>query len=158
MAKKRSKKAPKYLVYLPILLAVVVVAMMFLDAVVFVGKITGTTTASYSGWQTIFGYSEEVVDASASVLGFSILGLLALLLPVAGALLQVSKGKMLKIIGALCALAGTVMLFLMPSLIVLADATRVFLATSTASLGVGAILAGVFGAIETLLIGYTAIK
>lgn len=158
MAKKRSKSTPKYLVYIPVILAVVVVAFMFLTAVKYTGKITEKVTAEYSGWQTIFGYSEKVAGESVAVLKFSILGLLALLLPVAGAILQLSKSKLLKLIGAVCALGGTVMLFLLPNLIILADATKVALVSSVASLGLGGIFAGIISAIETLVIGYTLIK
>lgn len=161
MAKKGSKKAPKWLTYVPVLLAVVVVAMMFLTVVKYTGKLLGSEI-TYSGWQTIFGYTEKTTAAGVTmkteVLGFSFLNLLALLLPVVGAVLALSKNKVLKLVGAVCALAGTVMMFLMPNMIVFAENTEAIYQAYTRVLGVGAIIAGVVSAIETLIIGYEVIS
>jgi len=158
MAKRGSKKAPKWLVAVPILLAVVAVAMMFLTVVKYTGK-TLQTEITYTGWQVIFGYSKKVANnVSTQVLGFSFLGLLAILMPVVGAVLQISKNKIVKLIGAVCALAGTIMLFLMPNMIVFAENTGSLYSLYQSALGVGAIIAGVVAALETVVIAYEVVK
>lgn len=154
MAKRKSKKMPNWLVFIPVLLAVVVVVMMFLATVKYTGKLLGSEI-SYTGWQVIFGAKEK--NTEAQILAFSFLNMLALLLPVAGALLQVSKSKVLKLVGAVCALAGTIMLFLMPNMVVFAENVGTIYKAYTASLGVGAIIAGICAALETLVIGYEVI-
>lgn len=156
MAKRGSKKAPKWLVVVPILLAVVAVAMMFLTVVKYTGKVL-STEITYTGWQVIFGHAEKAGTVSAQVLGFSFLGLLAILLPVVGACLQVSKNKIVKLIGAVCALAGTIMLFLMPNMVVFAENMGTAYSLYQSALGVGAIIAGVVTALETIVIAYEVV-
>ncbi len=158
MAKKRkSAKMPNWLVFVPVLLAVVAVAMMFLVTVKYTGKLLGSEI-TYTGFETIFGYSEKVGSTSTQILGFSFLGLLTVLLPLVGAVLAVSKSKLLKLIGAVLSLAGTVLFFLMPNFVVFAEGVETIYKAYTASLGVGAIIAGVVSALSTLVIGYELTK
>ena len=160
MAKRKSMKTPKWVKFIPVALAVVVVCMMFLTVVSYTGRLLGSKI-EYTGWQTIFGYVEQTTVMGSTVktkiLGFSFLNLLAIILPIAGALLQLSKSKVLKLVGAICALAGTIMLFLMPNMIVFAENTASIYEAYTSALGVGAIIAGVVAGIETLVIGYEVI-
>lgn len=161
MAKRKSAKTPKWLKFIPVVLAVVVVVAMFLDGIVYSSKLGTGSNTSYSCWNIIFGYKATadagVATANMQIFNFSILNMIAFVLPILGALLQLSKSKALKLVGAVCALGGTIMMFLMPSMLVYADGMKTVFSIFNTGLGVGCIIGGVVAGIETLVIGYEVI-
>ena len=162
---KKSSKSKKSSVSLDlifkagiVLFAVAALAMLFLSGVVFTGELTGVENV-YTGFQTIFGYtqvSEGLLGSTVSteVLGFSFLNLLPLVLVVAGVVCSLLKGKMLNFVGAGLLVLGAVMFFLMPTFTVVAGVDNlitVALNNSTRALGIGAILGGIFAAVAGAL-------
>ena len=159
MAKKKKTKnnsQNKFLCYLPLLFAVLTVAMIFLVAVVGTGKLFGSES-QLSGLEVVFGMKETTTvfgkEITTEILKFSILGLVAYLLPlVAGLVAPVLKNKIGYLLSALLFLAGAVLLFMMPNFVVFA--TEQTLKVVELSLGIGSILAGVFAGLGALVSGY----
>ncbi len=112
---------------------------------------------SFSGIQTIFGYSEEVLTATIPILQFSFLALLAVLLPVVGCFGVLFKNKIVKLVGVLLMLAGCVLCFIIPSLVVVAENLTAII-YANGSLGVGAVLAGIFFGLGALCSVYPLVK
>lgn len=110
---------------------------------------------SFSGIQTIFGYSKEGLKAAVPILQFSFLALLAVLLPVVGCFGVLFKNKIVKLVGALLMLAGCVLCFIIPSLVVVEKTAFIY---ANGSLGVGAVLAGIFFGLGALCSVYPLVK
>lgn len=171
MAKKSKSKNKSnlnmILSCIVLLLALATIGMAFLTAVKYTGRLTGNDY-TFSGFQTMFGYSQEATTLGVTVkseyLGFSILSVLAYILPLIGACLLFVKNKLVKCLGAVLMLAGTVLLFLVPNFVVLAKANgnltaaALILDSCTKAIGIGAILAGVMASIATLLSAYVIVK
>ena len=163
MAKKKSANLALGPVFKFVALAMglVVIAFAFLNVVSFtIDFIATSTTTSYTGFQAIFGYSvsKEVLGSTVTTtyLGFSIMNLLAYLLPLAGGILMMFKNKFMNLIGTLLFVVGTVFLFLVPNFTV-----TEYYANATRALGVGAILSAVASILGTLASGvvvYTGMK
>lgn len=161
MAKKKKKNLG-LIKYLPLALTIVAIALvLFLEAVKFTGVRTGYESA-FTGLQVLFGYTKEagsVVTIKTEYLAFSIMALIAVLLPVIGSILQLSKGKLFKLIGAVVCLAGTVLMFLIPNFVVFASAgMEALYSLLDAGLGIGAILGGIASGLATCAIVYQLIK
>ena len=115
-----------------------------LQCVTFVDKILKTET-SFTGFQIMFGYVEEIkagntVITSIEHLKFSFMALLAFGLPLIGGVLLLTKNKLINLIATICYVAGAVMLFILPTFVV----TEIYIADLfTSSLAVGAILSAI---------------
>lgn len=171
MAKKKSNKSNLSLILKVVVLALGVAAfcMAFVASVKFSYAALGSTTeVSYSGFQSMFGYSETTTvlgsEITTKYLGFSILSTLAFVMPLVGAVLSMTSNKTLRYVGAGLMIAGAVLMFFVPQFTVLAKvdgeltAAAAVLNGATRSLGVGAILGGVFAALGGLVAGYSVLK
>ena len=149
MAKKKTKsKKVDLSVVLRIVALVFGVAAFcfaFLASVKFTGKIIGTET-TLTGFEVMFGKE--------NLTGFSILTVLAFVLPLAGGVLVILKSKLLNIVSLICFVAGAVMLFIVPSFVVLVEGS-LFIAYD-ACLAVGTILAAVVSILGAFISGYVA--
>ncbi len=168
MAKKKSSKK----VNLGLILSVVVLAlgvasfcMAFVTSVNYNGKLIET---GFTGIQTMFGYTATAGVAGFTVSGdclaFSFMATLAFVLPLIGAILCLTKNKIARFIGAGLMVAGAVLLFLLPSFVVLAKSGDNYTAAATVlslidpTLGVGAILGGIFAGLGGLVGLYGALR
>lgn len=156
-SKKRKNSALKYIKYGAVLFAIIGVAMAFL-AYVNIGD-----SLAYSGFQVIFGHSGKAsvlgFVTEKQILNFSILSLLAVLLPLVGSFSIVSKNKIVKLVGSLMMIAGAVLCFIVPNLVVYAsDAIATTFKALGISLGVGAILSGIFFSIGALCNLYAVVE
>ena len=160
MAKRKSKssnKALKYIKYGAILLAIVGFFMAFVNFVVC--KSGDTVANSFSGFQVIFGYTEKTSLADLRYLSFSFVAMLALLLPLIGSFSVLFKNRIVRLIGAIFMVAGAVLCFLMPNFLVVADTVYgSAISTLTKTLGVGAILSGIFFALGACLNVYAVVE
>ena len=149
MAKKKtkSKKVDLSVVLriVALVLGVAAFCFAFLASVKFTGKIIGTET-TLTGFEVMFGKE--------NLTGFSILTLLAFVLPLAGGVLVILKSKLLNIVSLICFVAGAVMLFIVPSFVVLVEGS-LFIAYD-AYLAVGTILAAVVSILGAFISGYVA--
>lgn len=124
---------------------------------------------SFSGFAAIFGYT--IIDAKflgvtagTSEIDFSILGLVALALPLLGSVVSVfakPKEIILKLIGLVCFLGGTVLIFLMP--VYTSVTTKMSVIGSTTKVPdwtyqYGLMIAGVFGILGILICVYNLCK
>ncbi len=155
-SKRKSKKALNYVKYGAILFALLGVVMAFCAYVNY-----GDT--AFTGFQVIFGYTGQVdifvTSLSSKVLSFSIMAFLTVLLPLVGSFSILCKNKIVRFVGALMMIAGTVLSFLMTNFIVFASQAYSTIASGIgATLGVGAILSGVFFGIGALCNLYSAIE
>ncbi len=161
MAKKRkssgAKKFLSYVKYGAILFALVGVVMAAFAFVKY-------GDSAFSGFQVIFGYTGKVdflsaVTLNTKVLSFSIMAFLAVLLPLVGAFSVACKNKIVRLVGALLMIVGCVLSFLVPNFIVFAkDAYATIASGIGASLGVGAILSGVFFGLGALCNLYAVVE
>ncbi|MBE5738796.1 MAG: hypothetical protein E7354_03635 [Clostridiales bacterium] len=168
MAKKKSKNTGLILSVVVLVLGVAAFCMSFLTGVKYISALTKETAFEFTGFQTMFGYTEttgSIIEVSSKFLGFSILATLAFVLPLVGAVLTFVKNKIARLVGAVLMLAGAVMLFLLPSFVVLATvdgnltaAAAMVKACETSTLGIGAILGGVFAGLGGLVAGFSALK
>lgn len=153
--KSKKKSALTYIKYGAVLLGIVGAIMTVLGFVNY-------GDSSFSGINVIFGYTGTLsgfVSISKQILSFSIMALLAVLLPLAGSFSVLFKNKIIRLVGALMMIAGAVLCFLMPNFIVFVDsATASIFSLANASLGIGAILAGVFFGIGALCNLYAVIE
>lgn len=157
MAKKKIQKSINYIKYGAIIFAIVGAVMTLFNFVYF-----GEDYA-YTGLQVIFGYSKTldlgITQSTTHFLTFSILALLTVVLPIIGSFSTLFKSKFIRLIGALMMIAGTVMCFFIPNFIVYAnEAQQVAHQLIGSSLGIGAILSGVFFGIGSLCNLYSIIK
>lgn len=161
MAKKRkSKSAKKFLSYVKygaILFALVGVVMCAFAFVKY-------GDSAFTGFQEIFGYTGKVdflgaISLNTKVLSFSIMAFLAVLLPLVGAFSVAFKNKIVRLVGALLMIVGCVLCFLAPNFIVYANDTYATIASGLgASLGIGAILSGVFFGLGALCNLYAVVE
>lgn len=159
MAKKKSRKNNKalsYIKYGAVLFAIVGVIMAVFSFVNY-------GDSAFTGFQVVFGYTGKVdflgIALSTQVLSFSIMALLCLLLPLVGSFSIMSKNKIVKFVGFLLMIAGCVLCFLVPNFVVFtkeAYATTASLIGS--SLGIGAILSGVFFGLGALCNLYAVVE
>ena len=165
--KKSTKQMDLILKVAVLVLGVAALCMGFLVAVKFTTN-NGDLHKAFTGFQSAFGYSVTDSGILGSVtthyLGFSILSLLALLLPVVGAVMTIFKNKVVRLVGAALMIVGAVLMFLIPSFTVLATVdSKLTLASAilkecTVGLGIGAILGGVFSLLGGLVAGYSILK
>ena len=168
MAKKKSGNNTGLILTIVILaLGVAAFCMAFLVGVKYLG-LNDEVAYEFTGFQTMFGYTEKTtalgVTLSSEYLAFSFMATLAFALPLVGALVSLSGNKIAKLVGALLMIAGAVLLFLLPNFVVLATAdgnltvaAKLVDLCSGSTLGIGAILGGVFAGLGGLVSGYTAL-
>lgn len=166
MAKKKGKKnlltnVGVLTAMAAALLAVVAICMMFVPAAV-----VTDTKITYTGLQLTFGYSEDTILGTVSILDFSFLNFLPYILALAGIVFNVltalgKLGKIAPIVATVCYLAAGILFFLATTMCAphtgdskdLADAFR-----ETLSLGAGAIVAGVLSILAALSSAVAVIK
>lgn len=159
MAKRKKKNSlNKMVVFIPLVLGVVILGMMLLDAVKFTGALTGAES-SFSGFEVMFGLTEKTTmlgtTITTEILGFSLMAVVAAILPLVGAVMQLSNNKILKLVACALSLGGAVLLFIMPNFVVFAsEGIGKLYSLATASVGIGAIIAGILASLETIVIGY----
>ncbi len=162
MAKKKAKKSnlPLILTAACIGLALVSIVMIFVDAV---GIIDSET--SYTGWQTVFGYTKESnLFGEIEVLKFSFMNLLPYIFVVGAIALAIlgdsRKGiKLFNFVACGLLIAAGVLFFLNVSFLQInEDATSIWGAfgadiKDSLQLGAGAIIAGICSILSGLSIG-----
>lgn len=157
MAKKKSKKnnIKPILKLVALVLGVGAVLFGLLKSITFIDKVLETET-SFTGFQVIFGYTEEIkagntVLSTVEHLTFSFMALLAFLLPLLGGVLTMPKNKILNFVAMGCFVAGAILLFLLPSFAI----TELYVAKLfTSKLAVGAILAAICSILGGLVSAY----
>ena len=159
MAKKKSKSSNLGLILKVVVLALGVAAfcMAFLKVATYAADLLVTEVeTSYTGFQAMFGYSKtaEVFgkEVTTEILKFSFMALLTFVLPLVGAGLSFVNNKIVKFVGAGLMIAGGVLMFFVPSFVIFASEASVEL-----SLGIGAILGGVFSLLGGLVAGYAVL-
>lgn len=164
MAKKKKIDLGLILKVVVLALAVVAFCMAFVVSVKFVTS-KGDVIRDYTGFQTMFGYTSTSTVLGSEVktahLAFSFMATLTFLLPLVGACLLFVNNKIVKIVGVALMLVGAVLMFFVPSFAVVANADNfatIAIDGATRTLGIGAILGGVFSAIGGLLAGYLVFK
>lgn len=152
MAKKKSKKKnllSQYGNFAILIFTVAVIVAFFLQNAKITSEWFGVL-GEFSGMQLAFGYSEKVASISVAVLDFSIMALLAYLLPVAGLVLTFlfkDGGFIINIVTLACFVVGAVLLFLIPSFAIVGGQ-----AVEGLSLGYGAIIGAVASALSALTV------
>ncbi|MCM1042594.1 MAG: hypothetical protein NC350_00045 [Corallococcus sp.] len=155
MAKKKQKiDIGLIMIGVAAILGLAAVCMMFLPSYIGTGKVLGSQT-SFTGLQSAFGYTESSsgsVSVSSKILDVNILATLGFLLPVAGVIIAAifRSGKMFTFIAAGVFIASGIMVLLSGTTFpatVMGSEIQLY----NWSLGVGAILSGVF----SLLAGLT---
>lgn len=157
MAKKKSKSSNLGLILKVVVLALGVAAfcMAFLKVATHTADLLITEVeTSYTGFKAMFGYSEplEGLNKEIEILKFSFMALLTFVLPLVGAGLSFVNNKIVKFVGAGLMIAGGVLMFFVPSFVIFASEASVEL-----SLGIGAILGGVFSLLGGLVAGYAVL-
>ncbi|MGN0961844.1 MAG: hypothetical protein ACI4PF_06590 [Christensenellales bacterium] len=166
MAKKKSSNLGLILKVVALLLGVASFCMAFVVAVKFVTS-DGDLVNSFTGFQTMFGYSETTTvlgtEITSKYLAFSFMTFVTFLLPLVGAVLSLCKNKIVRLVGAVLMIVGAVLMFFVPSFAVLATTdgnltlVSAVLDGCTRTLGVGAILGGVFAGLGGLVAGYNTL-
>lgn len=160
MAKKKSKKSKglleQYGSFIILLFTVLVVVSFFLQNAKITTKYLGDL-GEFTGMQLAFGYSEKVGSLSVAVLDFSIMALLAYVLPIAGLVLTFlfkDGGFIINIVTLACFVVGAVLLFMIPNFAVVGEKTIEGL-----SLGYGAIIGAIASILSALVVaGKTFVK
>lgn len=155
-SKRKRNKVLSYIKYGAILFALVGVIMAVFSYVNY-------GDSAFTGFQVIFGYTGKAsifgIAISTSIFTFSIVALLAVLLPIVGSLSILCKNKIVKLFGVLFMITGAVLCFLMPNFVVYASDTISAAASLVgASLGIGAILSGVFFSLGALCNLYAIVE
>ena len=172
MAKKKSKSSKNMVNLLVgaigLLFGVAALCMGFLSGATFNGGDYEMTTV----FQMAFGWKEEVFSGTITLSGFNIWITLGLFFPVIGGLLLLTKGKFSSLIALVLFVVAAVMFFTALSsftntLLTLegakledaigataAEAIRALIKNGNASLGIGAILGGVFSVLGALVAAY----
>lgn len=161
---KRKKQKFNNLDLIAIVLTVATLVMLFLPNLVYdftlkVGQFTGGEIQKFNGFKAIFGFGPE--DSETKVTLFSVLTLLAYLLPIAGVLLSyLLKSKLGNLLTLACFVASAVLFFIMPSLVVYAESVIGVAVYKNvgATLGIGAIIAGVLSCLNALLSAFKIVK
>ncbi len=161
MAKKKSsKKSLKILSFVKY--GAIAFAVVGLVMTVFTFAKFGEE--GYTGLQQIFGYSIESEPIFGPtivtpILKFSFMTLLAVVLPLIGSISIFFKNKIIRAVGVVVMIAGCVLTFLAPNFVVYANSNSFTDALhSSASLGIGAILAGVFFCVGTLCCLFSVVE
>lgn len=168
MAKKSSNNLSLILKVIILVLGVAAFCMAFVPCVKFVNdSALAKVEESFNGFNSMFGYSEtETVfgsEVTSKYLGFSIMSVITFVLPLVGAVLSMMKSKIARLVGAGLMLVGAVLMFFVPSFTVLAKVDGEFTLASAIlngcerSLGIGAILGGVFSALGAVVAGYAVL-
>lgn len=159
MAKRKKKNSfKKYVGFIPLMLAIIVLGLMLLDVVKYTGVISNADK-TFSGFEVMFGLTQKSevlgVTIETEILSFSFLALLAAILPLCGGVVQLSNNKIMKLVAGVLSLAGAILLFIMPNFVVFAtDSMAKLYSLTTSSVAIGAIIAGITACIETVVIGY----
>ena len=151
MAKKKSTKNLSYIKYGAIAFAVIGLIMTVFTFV------TYGDLGSYTGIQQIFGYSEKSGIITLNILSFSFMTLLAVILPLIGSISVLFKNKIFRIIGTVVMIAGCILTFLAPNFVVFASESA-FTNYLNPTIGIGAILAGVFFGLGALCNLYAVVE
>ena len=160
MAKRKKQKFNLDLVI--IALTVVTLAMLFLPNLVYdftvkvnlgnLGQINGGEIQKINGINAIFGFGPE--DSEVKYTLFSLLSLLAYILPIGALILSgLFKNKLGNILALACFVASAVFFFILPSSVVYAEDVLAALAYQKvgATLGIGAIIAGALSSLNALI-------
>lgn len=152
----------KLVVFLPIVTVILTLVFMLFSGVRYYNA-DGSLLKSFSGFEIIFGTSEVVakggVTTTAPILNFSVLALLAALLPLCGALMQLISNKMVKLVALFISLVGIVFMFMLPSFVVFStQALDTFYSYFVYHIGIGAILGGITLCIQSIIIGYEILR
>lgn len=169
MAKKKSSKKTVNLLVgvLGLLFGVAALCMGFLSGAAFNGGEYDMATV----FQMAFGWKEDVAGATISLSGFNIWITLGLFFPIIGGLLLLLKGKFSALIALVLYVVAAVLfftalssftntLFTMDAVLdnpigaAAAEAIRALIKNGNASLGVGAILGGIFSILGALAAAY----
>ena len=170
MAKKKSSKMTVNLLVgvLGLLFGVAALCMGFLSGAAFNGGEYDMATV----FQMAFGWKEDVAGATISLSGFNIWITLGLFFPIIGGLLLLLKGKFSALIALVLYVVAAVLFFTALSsftntLFTLegagldniigataAEAIRALIKNGNASLGIGAILGGIFSILGALAAAY----
>ena len=171
MAKKKSKSSKNMVNLLVgaigLLFGVAALCMGFLSGATFNGGDYEMTTV----FQMAFGWKEEVFSGTITLSGFNIWITLGLFFPVIGGLLLLTKGKFSSLIALVLFVVAAVMFFTALSSFTntlltldavldnpigapIAEAIRALIKNGNASLGIGAILGGVFSVLGALVAAY----
>lgn len=169
MAKAKKKKSNLGLILkvVVLLLGVAAFCMAFVTCVKFVNS-KGDVVNSFTGFQEMFGYTKKTTsligaEVSTKYLAFGFMAVLTFLLPIVGAVLSFVNNKIVKFVGAALMIVGAVLMFLLPQFAVLATVdgeltvVTVVLDNLTRTLGIGAILGGVFAGLGGLVSGYAVL-
>lgn len=170
MAKKKSGNLGLILKVVVVALGIAAFCMAFLTCVkyVYTSSLLGSETeVTFSGFQTMFGHTETTEsvlgNTETKYLAFSFMATLAFFLPLVGAALSFVNNKIVKLVGAALMIVGAVLIFLVPQFAVLATVdgeltlVTALLDAGTKSIGVGAILGGIFAALGGAVAGYAAL-
>ncbi len=159
---KRKKQKFNNLDLIAIVLTVATLVMLFLPNLVYdftvnvnlggFGQYNGGEVEKINGIKAIFGFGPE--DSETKYTLFSFLSLLAYLLPIGALVLtKLFKNKLGNILALACFAASAVFFFILPSFVVYAEDVVGVLAYQKvgATLGVGAIIAGILSSLNALL-------
>ena len=118
---------------------------------------------SYTGIQQIFGVSKDnlignTVISTTQYLSFSFMTLLAVVLPLIGSISIFFKNKIIRAIGVVIMIAGCVLTLLAPNFVVLTDMGKIVTLGVDGSLGIGAILAGIFFGVGTFCCLFSVVE
>lgn len=166
-SKKKSGNLGLILKVVTLVFAVAAFCMAFLTCVKFVTE-KGDVVNEFTGFQEMFGYTKKTTsligtEVSTKYLAFGFMAVVTFLLPVVGAVLSFLNNKIARFVGAALMIVGAVLMFLLPQFAVLATVdgeltvVTVVLDNLNRSLGLGAILGGVFAALGGLVSGYAAL-
>ena len=147
-----KKKKHTLIGYLPLLIAIIAVAVFLLTDVITVGE---DAESVHTGLQVLFGYKETsklLGGVVTEYLYFSVMILLALLLIVAGGVLPTLNNKLFTLIAAAACIVGGVMLFMVPNFVVYNTENlliKIFYEDNI-KLGIGSILGGIIACVAGL--------
>lgn len=158
MAKRKSSNLGLVLKIAVLVLGVAAFCMAFVVSVKFV-RSNGDVVKEFTGFQAMSGYTENSgnlgsLAISTEYLAFSFMSTLTFVLPLVGAVLSLMKNKIVRFVGAGLMIAGAVLMFFVPSFTVPAGTV---LNNLTRTLGIGAILGGVFAGLGGLVAGYSVL-
>lgn len=154
MAKKKSNNLAKYLPFATIVLSILAFVMLFLPAIV---TKEAKLDTDYSGFQLAFGYKEEMLGKEVTILKFSFMNFLTVLLPLAALVLTLlnafgkKQNKLFTLLAAICLAVAGVFFFCSLGFSSFNVHEKVVDETKELfKLGIGAILGGVFSLLGAL--------
>lgn len=157
-----AKKKINYLIpgAIALVLGIAAFCMMFLPAVIYTADFgLAETSYSYTGMQITFGYSETIgsgaLSATATILSFNFLGLLAFGLPLIGGILALifKNGLIGKIVTTACFVVGAVLIFSIVgyATVGMSDAQKTIVENLNAAMGAGAIAGGIIAIVGAVV-------